>query len=111
MPVICAVDRLVGGTNGMRIEALSRKGSRVRFSVTHEDLKQCVGLATAALAVQDIHAGGYFPAELPRVARLNILDKVKRDAISVLGGSGRRAVQSSGRSYCNTFLCNIFERC
>jgi hypothetical protein len=83
--VIRAVDSLVGATNAMRIEASGRKGSRVRLSVTHEDLEQCVGLATAAFAVQavssaDIPAGVYFPAELPRVARQSILDGVKRDA-------------------------------
>jgi len=65
IPVIRAVDSLVGATNTMRIEASGRKGSRVRLSVTHEDLEQCVGLATAAFAVQavssaDIPAGCIF---------------------------------------------------
>jgi hypothetical protein len=86
MPVIRAVDRLVGATNAMRVEASGSKGSRVRFSVTHEDLEQCVGLATAAFALEvmsDAHipAGVHFPAELPLPARHNILERVRRDAI------------------------------
>lgn len=87
LPVIRAVDALVGATNAMVVECTSAQGTRVRYRVTHADLEQCVGLATAAFALQIIEnsaikPGVYFPAELPVSAREAILGDVKRDAIA-----------------------------
>lgn len=67
MPIIYAVDQLVGATNAMRVDA--RAGDRkVTLRVTHPDLEDCVGLATAAFALevlqQRVPAGVWFPAEM-----------------------------------------------
>ena len=41
MPIITAVDRLVGSRNAMRIDARSAKsGEEVTLRVTHEDLEE-----------------------------------------------------------------------
>lgn len=54
-PVIRAVDRIVGSTNGMRVDAIGEQPSsgpaqRVTVQLIHPDLEDCVGLATAAFA-------------------------------------------------------------
>jgi len=91
LPIIRAVDKLVGATNAMRIDAASTKsGRKCTFIVTHDDLEQCVGLATAAFILElidttgkneQIKPGVYYPAELPLESRQRILEQVKRDAI------------------------------
>jgi len=89
LPIIRAVDKLVGATNAMRIDASSTKsGRKCTFIVTHDDLEQCVGLATAAFVLELIETGNeqikpgvYYPAELPLESRQRILERVKRDAI------------------------------
>ncbi|KAG8462163.1 hypothetical protein KFE25_011613 [Diacronema lutheri] len=48
-PVIRAVDRLVGATNAMRVDAAAG-GRAVTLELVHPDLEDCVGLATAAFA-------------------------------------------------------------
>ena len=64
----------------------SSPGDAVRFSVTHADLEQCVGLATAAFALEVIRpegsvpAGVHYAAELPPAARRAILDRVRAEA-------------------------------
>ena len=103
------------GTSPVRIDATgmnkaSGTSAHVRFSVTHDDLEQCVGLATAAFALElmnpaassptpntlppgafsskevdtntanSIPPGIYFPSELPPVSRQAILGRVKGDA-------------------------------
>ena len=47
LPIIRAVDALVGATNAMRVDASNDK-RLVTFRVTHSDLEDCVGLGTAA---------------------------------------------------------------
>lgn len=90
LPIIRAVDMLVGATNSMRVDAKSVKSGRTcTFIVTHDDLEQCVGLATAAFVLElingvekgNINPGVYYPAELPLVSRDHILKKVKQDAV------------------------------
>ena len=104
LPIIRAVDLLVGATNAMRVDVTSaRSGRRCKFSVTHKDLEQCVGLATAAFILELMDHGGsgiggknekdggpltstirpgvYYPAELPLESRERILELVRRDAI------------------------------
>eukprot|EP00438_Fugacium_kawagutii_P036190 Skav232977 [mRNA] locus=scaffold1735:449643:458779:+ [translate_table: standard] len=72
MPIITAVDRLVGARNAMRIDARSAKGEAVTLRITHEDLEDpaldrqdCVGLATAAFGLEvlekRVDAGVWFP--------------------------------------------------
>uniref|UniRef100_A0A7S2GNV6 Uncharacterized protein n=1 Tax=Octactis speculum TaxID=3111310 RepID=A0A7S2GNV6_9STRA len=91
LPIIRLVDRLVGATNAMRIDASDGDGNVVNFAVTHDDLEQCVGLATAAFAlemfqafppsgVRGIPPGVYFPGELPKASRTAILERVKQRA-------------------------------
>ena len=84
--IICVIDKLVGATNAMRIDACAAEGSRVRFSVTHDDMEQSVGLATtAAFALEALHGGDqgpvppgfYFPAGLPEVSSKGILQRVR----------------------------------
>mmetsp|Transcript_758 Transcript_758/g.1095 ORF Transcript_758/g.1095 Transcript_758/m.1095 type:complete len:453 (-) Transcript_758:28-1386(-) len=90
LPIIRVVDTLVGATNAMRVDVSSGKSGRTcTFIVTHDDLEQCVGLATAAFILELldgsksklIKPGVYYPAELPLKSRERILEQVKRDAI------------------------------
>mmetsp|Transcript_55416 Transcript_55416/g.64809 ORF Transcript_55416/g.64809 Transcript_55416/m.64809 type:complete len:463 (-) Transcript_55416:375-1763(-) len=88
LPIIRAVDKIVGATNAMRIDASCVKsGRKCTFIVTHDDLEQCVGLATAAFILEimnsssSIEPGVYYPAELPLTSRNRILEQVKKDAI------------------------------
>mmetsp|Transcript_77846 Transcript_77846/g.223536 ORF Transcript_77846/g.223536 Transcript_77846/m.223536 type:complete len:235 (+) Transcript_77846:1015-1719(+) len=84
LPIIRAVDALVGATNAMRVDA-SNDQQTVTFRVTHNDLEDCVGLGTAAFACEllagTIPPGVLFPPELEADARGRILERVKRDAL------------------------------
>ena len=99
MPIIRFVDRLVGATNAMRVDAWSSKGEHVTLRCAHPDLEQCVGLATAAFGLEllrgrtgtgegegeggsgeTIAPGVWYPAELPSSARANIMAAAKEGA-------------------------------
>lgn len=93
MPVIRAVDALVGSTNAMRIDAHAASGS-LSLRCAHPSLEDCVGQATAAFALEllrgrtsrstgasTIPVGVWFPAELNSVARRNILEVVRQKAL------------------------------
>jgi len=104
-PIIRLVDRLVGATNAMRVDVtgcvVRRDGTKegretVTLRVAHDDLEMCVGLATAAFALEvarsmygsgseddatpTVLPGVFFPVELGKRARENILEVVKEDA-------------------------------
>lgn len=88
-PIIRLVDKLVGATNAMRVDARSADGKHVVTSrIVHPDLEVCVGLATAAFAVEvlkgTIEPGIWYPAELSQEARSNILAAAKEDTISYI---------------------------
>jgi len=87
LPIIRAVDLLVGATNSMKVEA-SNEDASITFTVTHDDLEECVGLATAAFALELLldragsnGAGVFFPAEMSAASREAILERVKRTAL------------------------------
>ena len=84
MPIIRAVDALVGGTNAMRVDAWGKDGTKVTLRCAHKDLEDCVGQATAAFGMEllrgkgatgdpTIGPGVWYPAELQADARSNIL--------------------------------------
>ena len=81
LPIIRAVDALVGATNSMMVEASNESGNRVTFRVTHPDLEEAVGLGTAAFAMEllsnDVSPGVHFPPELPADVRARILQRVR----------------------------------
>ena len=90
-PIIRLVDFLVGATNAMRVDVTGRNGKKVTMRMAHSDLEQCVGLATAAFALEvansmkqegggTISSGVWFPIELGKEARENILRVSKEDA-------------------------------
>lgn len=85
-PIIRLVDKLVGSTNAMRCDVTAKNGDKVTLRIAHPDLEQCVGLATAAFALemlnkqQTVQPGVWFPSELGEEARKNILDVSKEDA-------------------------------
>jgi len=100
MPIIRAVDRLVGATNAMRVDAYTKDGDgngmpdMITLRCVHADLEDCVGQATAAFAMellrgrsgsasseQTIPAGVWYPAELPAHARDNILNLARQKAL------------------------------
>ncbi len=87
-PIIRFVDKLVGATNAMRVDVTSKDGTaKVTSQIVHDDLEMCVGLATAAFAVEvlkqeTIPAGVWYPAELPKEARSNILEAAKEGTIT-----------------------------
>jgi len=68
----------------MRVDATARDGEVVTMRIAHPDLEQCVGLATAAFALEVLRGtvppGVWFPAELPEEPRSNILLAAKEDA-------------------------------
>lgn len=53
--------------------------------VAHDDLEVCVGLATAAFALEvlsgSVPPGVWYPAELPPEARARILEVIREGAI------------------------------
>ena len=87
-PIIRLVDKLVGATNAMRCDVTATNGDKVTLRIAHPDLEQCVGLATAAFALemikqnkeQTVKPGVWFPSELGNEARKNILEVSKEDA-------------------------------
>ena len=106
-PIIRFVDLLVGATNAMRVDITAKKGPEKRtrtLRMAHPDLEQCVGLATAAFALEvaasagqrgegaaedgagagaggaTVPPGVWFPVELGRQARENILEVAREDA-------------------------------
>lgn len=84
MPIIRVVDRLVGATNAMRVDAYAADGRRVTLKAAHADLEQCVGQATAAFALElldgGVPPGVHFPAELEQAPRSRILARAREDA-------------------------------
>jgi len=100
MPVIRLVDKLVGATNAMRVDGFSKADvssgfpEKVTLRCVHADLEDCVGQATAAFAMellrgrsglssaeQTIPAGVWYPAELQAMARNNILEVARENAL------------------------------
>ena len=87
-PIIRLVDKLVGATNAMRVDVTSKDGTaKVTCQIVHDDLEMCVGLATAAFAIEvlkneTIPAGVWYPAELPKEARSNLLEAAKEGTIT-----------------------------
>lgn len=90
-PIIRFVDKLVGATNAMRVDVTSKDGTaKVTSQIVHDDLEMCVGLATAAFAIEvlkkegekTIPSGVWYPAELPKEARSNILEAAKEGTIT-----------------------------
>ena len=85
-PIIRLVDKLVGATNAMRCDVTAKNGDKVTLRIAHPDLENCVGLATAAFALemlnkqQTVQPGVWFPSELGEEARKNILEVSKEDA-------------------------------
>jgi hypothetical protein len=70
----------------MRCDVTAKNGDKVTLRIAHPDLEQCVGLATAAFALemlnkqQTVQHGVWFPSELGEEARKNILEVSKEDA-------------------------------
>ena len=94
-PIIRLVDKLVGATNAMRVDVTAQDGNgnekKLTLRMAHDDLEQCVGLATAAFALEVVNSCGskdgktvepgvWFPIEMGREARENILQVVKEGA-------------------------------
>jgi saccharopine dehydrogenase-like NADP-dependent oxidoreductase len=88
-PIIRFVDKLVGATNAMRVDVTATNGDKVTLRIAHPDLEQCVGLATAAFALEmvkglgeqrTVKPGVWFPSEISEQARKNILEVSKEDA-------------------------------
>ena len=91
MPIIRAVDSLVGATNAMRVDAFAADGRKVTLRVAHPDLQDCVGQATAAFGMELLRGGGgaegstiapgvWYPAELGAEARASILSGARENA-------------------------------
>jgi len=84
MPIIRAVDTLVGSTNAMRVDAYGAGGKVVTLRVTHPDLESCVGIGTAAFAVEllkgGVEPGVWFPAEMS-ASRAAILRRARTTSI------------------------------
>lgn len=88
-PIIRFVDRLVGATNAMRVDASTKDGRHtVTTRIVHPDLEVCVGLATAAFCLEvlngNVDPGIWYPAELSPKARSNILEAAREETISYM---------------------------
>lgn len=81
-PVIRVADMLVGAVNSMRFDVRGG-GKEVTCVISHRDLEECVGVATASFALElllgNVEAGVQFPPEL-RAQRAAILERVRRGA-------------------------------
>ena len=84
MPVIRAVDLAVGSRNAMHVRAVAANGAESCFRVQHPTLESCVGLGTAAFAVEllsgGVPPGVWTPVQLPPASRRRILDSARRDS-------------------------------
>ena len=94
MPIIRAVDALVGGTNAMRVDAWNADRSKcVTLRCAHDELEDCVGQATAAFGLEllrgtetgpdgdaTVPPGVWYPAELGEEASANIMRVVREKA-------------------------------
>lgn len=103
MPIITAVDRLVGSKNAMRIDARSRSGEEVTLRVTHEDLEDCVGLATAAFSLEVLEG------RAPRVARTRRAERtggiqLSASATNEVGEVRARSCPDRGLGWCRGCL-------
>lgn len=82
-PIIRVVDKLVGATNAMRVDAKAG-GKQVTLRIAHPDLEQCVGLATAAFGLEvlrgKVRPGVWYPAELEEPVRASILAAAREDS-------------------------------
>ena len=84
MPVIRAVDLAVGSRNAMHVRAVGGDGAECCLRVQHPTLESCVGLGTAAFAVEllrgDVPPGVWAPPELPAACRRRILERARRES-------------------------------
>jgi len=78
-------------TNAMRVDVTSKDGTvKVSSQIVHDDLEMCVGLATAAFAIEVLKKGDdktipdgvWYPAELLKEARSNILEAVREGSLT-----------------------------
>jgi len=89
-PIIRLVDKLVGATNAMRVDAKTKDGKQaVTTRIVHPDLEDCVGLATAAFAIEvlkgeTVEPGIWFPSEMSIEARTNLLEAARENTINYL---------------------------
>ncbi|CAK9081632.1 unnamed protein product [Durusdinium trenchii] len=90
MPIITAVDQFVGSINAMHIKATgpadaSGRRSVATLRVAHQDLEDCVGLATAAFAFEllekRVKPGVWFPVEMDAASRSSIFRRVQHGSI------------------------------
>lgn len=85
LPIIRIVDSLVGSTNAMHISVKSDKNNSATFTVIHDDLEECVGLATASFAYEilkgGVKPGVFYPSDLGEKERRGILERVKGEAV------------------------------
>jgi len=82
LPVVRAVDALVGSTNAMRVDGRNKAGNATAcFTCIHPDLESAVGIGAAAFAVEmllgKVPAGVHFPVELSDETVDAILNRAK----------------------------------
>ncbi len=84
MPVIRTVDLAVGSRNAMHVRAVGDDGAECCLRVQHPTLESCVGLGTAAFAVEllrgGVPPGVWAPPELPAACRRRILERACRES-------------------------------
>ena len=84
MPVIRTVDLAVGSRNAMHVRAVGGDGAECCLRVQHPTLESCVGLGTAAFAVEllqgGVPPGVWAPPELPAACRRRILERARRES-------------------------------
>jgi len=82
-PIIRVADMIVGATNAMRIDARGG-GEHVVCRVVHDDLENCVGIATAAFGMEllkgSIKPGVHLPPALWGETGRKILERVRRES-------------------------------
>ena len=89
-PIIRLVDKLVGATNAMRVDAKTADGKHTLTTrIVHPDLEDCVGLATAVFALEvlkgeTVQPGIWYPSEMSPEARANILEAARENTINYL---------------------------
>lgn len=87
LPMVYIIDQWVGSANGIRVDAITKKGDTYTGLLTHEDLEQSVGDAICSFAVQSLKGkvkpGVHFPEEVENTSfGEEILDEISKSAIT-----------------------------
>jgi hypothetical protein len=85
LPLVRLVDKLVGSSNGIRVDIVTKSGEKHHALMTHQDMEAAVGISLAAFVnamnTETIASGVYFPEELDIATQQSILEEISISAM------------------------------